>query len=183
MTTANTNTTRRVFTRELREKLSEADITERGRRLAARRGDRAQLDEKRKSVAKDYGGQLAVIDAELDALQSAIQTGSELRPVACYEQIVGNVVQICRADTDAVVDTRVPTLSEQQVSFPGLDDDDVPDDDTPEEPAPSKVRAVKSATGGMVAHMPDDDDDEAPTGALPAPPAKGKAKRKGKAKP
>lgn len=195
---------RRTFTRELRVQLSEAEITARGRKLAARRADRAQLDEHRKAVAKGHGAEIARLDAELDGLQSAIQAGSELRPIQCYEEFRAGVVEIRRADTDEVIDTRIPTLSEQQTTLPGVDlGDDEPGEGSDEGAAADgedagdggpagdgdddfggAVARVKSATGAEVAHMPDDPEDgEAPDpGALgelakPAKPAKpGKAK-------
>lgn len=223
-TETTTNETRRLFTRELRTKLTEGEITERGRKLAARRQDHHALDEKRKATNKDFGGQLAQISAELDSLQSAINTGTELRPVQCYEEWRAGVVEIRRADTGEVLDTRIPTLSEQQVGLPvpGLDDDE-PKDGAAGEGGEGgeggdagegeggtdgdedfggavgrgagkkpKLEIVKSATGGEVAHMPDDDEGEAPDPAAlgglgkPAAPAgkggKGKGSRPRKAK-
>lgn len=183
---------RRTFTRELRVQLSEAEITARGRKLAARRADRAQLDEHRKAVAKGHGAEIARLDAELDGLQSAIQAGSELRPIQCYEEFRAGVVEIRRADTDEVIDTRIPTLSEQQVKLPGVDDDedgagkdagqgDAGDAGEGDDDFGGAVARVTSATGGVVAHMPDDEDGEAPDpGALGelAKPAKAAKKPK-----
>lgn len=193
-TTAATNPQRRLFTRELRVRLTETEVTERGRKLAARRADRAQLDEKRKAVAKDYGGQLAQIDAELDGLQGAIQTGSELRPVQCYEDFRAGVIEIRRADNDEVIDTRIPTLSEQQVPLPGVDDDDGAglgdpwdagdgegDDDFGGAVARAGVELVESATGGVVAHMPDDEGEAPDPGALGELAKPAKAAKKGRA--
>lgn len=202
MSTENTTTAianRRTFTREMRVTLTEAEITERGRKLASRRGDRAQLDDKRKAVTKEYGGQLAVIDAELDSLQSAINTGSELRPIACYEEFKSGVVEIRRVDTDEVIDTRIPTLTEQQTSW--LPDEPTPAGDGSDEGATAggedageggpagdgdddfggAVARVKSSTGGTVAHMPDDEGEAPDPGALGELAKPAKAAKKGRA--
>lgn len=210
-TETTTSENRRLFTRELRTKLTESEVTERGRKLAARRQDHHALDEKRKATNKDFGGQLAQISAELDSLQSAINTGTELRPIQCYEEFRAGVIEIRRADNDEVIDTRIPTLSEQQTSW--LPDDPVdpsgppepePEDGEPEpaEPAPEdgegdfggavargagkpKLELVKSATGGVVAHMPDGEGEAPDPGVLGdlAPPAKPSKSGKGKGRP
>lgn len=194
-------------TREFRVKLTPDEEREYGQKLAAGRAERRALDDKRKAVSKDYGGQLAQIDAELDRLTSAIRDKEELRPVRVYEEWHAGVIEIRRVDNDEVIDTRLPTISEQQASFGGPYDDEVlppePGIDEPEGVSPvaedddfggqqsrkaAKLELVTSATGGEVAHMPDDDESEVPVadGDVESPKPASKSKksgaRKGKAK-
>ena len=108
---------RREFTREIRVKLTESEITDRGRQLATKREEHAALDGDRKATAKSFGGRLAQITAQLDNLTMAISTGKETRVVTVYEERVGNVFEIRRADNDEVIDTRAPNIAEQQADL------------------------------------------------------------------
>ena len=70
---------RREFTREIRVKLTEAEITDRGRQLATKREEHAALDGDRKATAKSFGGRLAQITAQL-GVPTSMRDG-ERRPV------------------------------------------------------------------------------------------------------
>lgn len=221
---------RREFTREVRVKITPDEERAYGQKLADGRADRRALDDKRKATNKDYGGQLAQIDAELDRLTAAIRDKEELRPVRVYEEWRAGVIEVRRVDTEEVIDTKIPTLSEQQAnsqdSLFAESDLDPPQgdvtggetDSTEQQPIEEsavdgvariidegfaearvldeedfggaaarkagKLELVRSATGGEVAHMPDDEEGEGEAPAEePVEPRKAAKKSRGGNKP
>lgn len=96
-----------------------------GMQLARRKLERDAIEEKRKSVNTTYKGQLAEKDSEIDRLTSAIDTGSELRNMDTYDELIGSQVFTKRADTHEVINQCPASVADTQEDlFPDPDDED-----------------------------------------------------------
>jgi hypothetical protein len=187
---------KRTFKRDLGYRLSFEEIHDYGKKLARKKVERDALDEKKKNLTKQLNGQLAEIDAEVDRLSDAVDTGEELRSVECGEFFEGSQKVVRRLDTYEEIDRGPLSWADQQTEIPGLDadSDDFPSENHQQDGDVGEVpplEMVTSSMGDEVAHMPDDPEPvveldaegEAPAEA-PVPPAGDppKAKRGRKAK-
>jgi len=153
-----------IFQRDVIHPLTEEEVIvayDRAHDLEER-ADR--LEEELKEGSKDRKSEIRRLRLDAKHRREAAAARSELRSVACYEELRGSQVVTLRADTLAVVDQRAATAADQQETFPGLDtgvaeedlDLPLPADYTPTESAPKvatekkprkprKARAAKSA--------------------------------------
>ena len=69
----------RKHRREVPHKLTRDEVHDYGQKLASKEREYSALDEKRKSIAQQYRGDMAKVEADIARLTSAIDTGKELR--------------------------------------------------------------------------------------------------------
>lgn len=113
-------------TRELACDLSDQEVIERAKALAAMLADLSMLEEQRRAASKHFGEDIKGLEREVQKLGQAIRTRQELRDVACIERqnFSLNEVVVVRTDTSAVVESRAMTPEERQASlFPETRDD------------------------------------------------------------
>jgi hypothetical protein len=111
-------------TRELPVTLTDEELLRYGSMQAANAKRIDQLDEKKKSVAKQYSAEIAEIETEQKRLAEAISKKEELRPVICAERFHAGTVELVRLDTNEVVSVRpAGRLDLDQEEIPGLGDE------------------------------------------------------------
>lgn len=183
---------RRLFKRECVFALTQDEIREYGKAQARRLREWDALDEKRKQVAGDFKNQLTEVQLDIDRLTNAINSGEEMRNVDVYQVLEGAHMVTRRNVDDVEVDRRPASFADQQSILPGFEPDDAVGDEIVDDdfdgvsdfPTGNEGRnvpvMVTSATGGEVAHMPDDDEGEVPAEepVAPAPKKRGRPKKK-----
>jgi hypothetical protein len=108
-------------TRKLPVKLTEDEITQRGRGMAKFESDRIKLMESKKAAAADFKAKIDLCGESLSKLSRAIETGEEDRDVECEwnKDFVRKVADLVRMDTGEVVETRPLDADElQEKLFP-----------------------------------------------------------------
>lgn len=113
----------RQFTRDLPVRLNDDELQLYGKLLAIKVQEEEAVDAQKKQVSKEYSTRLGAIRCEQARLADARSKGLELRPVECAERWHAGMIEIVRADTGEVVESRPVTPADQQTQIPGLDDD------------------------------------------------------------
>ena len=118
------------FLEDLPCELRDAEVMERGERVATLFADRAmtkaELDEARAQAKNE----IKRIDAEISTLCTEIRNRKEVRPVYCVERANNAIdqVEIIRTDTGAVVKSRAFEHDERQLGFElSRDEGEMPD--------------------------------------------------------
>ena len=112
-----------TVTRYLPVKLTEDEITERGRTIAERLKKKSGLEAEKAGITRSFGEQIKDINGEIKALSDSISKGEELRPVKCSERLdtANKTYRLRRNDTGEIVEERPMTkgeLSDQPDMFP-----------------------------------------------------------------
>ena len=108
-------------TRRLPVKLTEDEITQRGRASAKFDRDRAALEETKKAANDEFKAKINACTESISKLSQSIMTGEEDRDVECVEErdYVRKVAELHRTDTGEVVEVRPLDASElQEKLFP-----------------------------------------------------------------
>lgn len=106
-----TNNARTMSTRIERDlpcRLTEEEVAEAAKHLAANIKEYNELDEEYKAVARDYRERLKLIDSLQRKYAGMIETETEERPVVCewdYHSPERHMKRLIRQDTFAVVET------------------------------------------------------------------------------
>lgn len=165
----------RKFSRELPVTLNDHELQTYGQMLATKVKEEELAEEKKKEVVASHSARIKAIRVEIKRIADARAKGEELRPVVCGERLRGNVIEIVRLDSGAVVDTRPAELSELQLSLPGTGMPAMPEgfdegprgaqlgelQDQPVEDEQPAGEMVESSSGDQVyVGAPDDHDDE-----------------------
>lgn len=154
--------------------LSPEEVDRAGRLLARKIADRTLKVEERKEKAKAMADEISEIDAEIERLSEAVNTGKERRPIPVSERKDNRrfCVETIRHDTLDVIETRAMSTEEaEQARQPSLFDerataqsrDDVPppeaalgtteppaNDASPTEPAPPEAIDVPPPEAAIV---------------------------------
>lgn len=141
---------RAKFTRDLPVQLTQSELQAHGARLARKVKDLELVKERKAKEARKLSLEIKEIELEIKRIADARDKGEELRPVTCAERVHGNVMEVVRLDTGAVIEARPLRYDEMQTSIPGTDDpyagEDVP---TPEAPTDDQLdQAAAAAAGG-----------------------------------
>jgi hypothetical protein len=113
------------FRRELPHKLTRDEVHDYGQKLAGKEREWSALDEKRKGIAQQYRGDLAKVEADIQRLTAAVDTGKELRNTEVVNVLVGSQVFTYSLESGEVVDQRAADHTDtQEDMFPALEDDD-----------------------------------------------------------
>ena len=102
--------------RPLKVELTDQEIAERSRAMATIINDKVRLKGEAKYKAEGYAATIKLLEQQIEAEASIIETGHEFRPVACEEREASNgiEVEVVRLDTSEVVSTRPKTDEERQ---------------------------------------------------------------------
>jgi hypothetical protein len=82
-----------------------------------------QLEEAEQDLADvkaDWKTKIEVLESQIAEKRGWLRTGEQKRVVKCYERWRGNLLEVVREDTSAVVDTRTSTLKDTQPDLPEL---------------------------------------------------------------
>jgi hypothetical protein len=108
-------------TRKLPVKLTEDEITQRGRGMAKFESDRSALEESKKATADEFKAKINLCSESMGRLSRSINTGHEDRDVECewIKNFARKVADLVRNDTGEVVETRPLDADElQEKLFP-----------------------------------------------------------------
>lgn len=148
----------RTFTRDLPVKLAPDELLKYGELAAGKLHHQGELEEKRKTVNKDFAAQISTLMNDQQRLARAITDREELRPVLCFERFHAGTIQVIRKDTNEVVDFRAATTADLQTSLPLPAEDG--DDDEPASAAPGGEMAASSSGDGVWVADREGEDDE-----------------------
>lgn len=104
--------------RKLPVKLTEAELAERGARLAHEVGEIRKLEDRKRESAAEFKTAIDALTQSSRALAGIVERGEETRDVECYLTIQGDQAVIRREDTDDVVERRNATEQELQEKLP-----------------------------------------------------------------
>lgn len=109
----------RTYRREVPVKLTRDEIHDYGKKLAAKQREHEAIDAKRKTVAKQYAGELSTVGEEIRRLTSAIDSGEELRNSEVYDVLEGSQVMTYLKATGELIDQRPAGYVDTQIdAFP-----------------------------------------------------------------
>lgn len=145
------------ITKHLDVELTPEEYRKRAGEFAIKANERRKIEEEKKRVVRDFNAKLKVMDKDLEELEKVVQTGHELRPVACIERsnVERGIVEFVREDDPAiVVGDRPMTAQEKQIarqpSLPGVNTEKPPaptDDDDWGDTKPKDEAPATSKTG------------------------------------
>lgn len=89
-------------------------------RIASALGEKKDVKAEMKLATSEYRTRINELDKEMETLREQVSEGKELRSVSVAEHkdYRRNVVEIVRADTREIVETREMTADERQQTFP-----------------------------------------------------------------
>ena len=110
-------------TRTLPVKLTDKELKDRGRQLAAVEFERKATIEEKKKILADYNEQLKVIDGKLEKLATAVKEKAEPRevPIEYRKDVAKNTMFTIRTDTDEVIESRPLDDFDRQGELPGTE--------------------------------------------------------------
>ena len=114
----------RKHRREVPHKLTRDEVHDYGQKLASKEREYSALDEKRKSIAQQYRGDMAKVEADIARLTSAIDTGKELRNTEVVDVLVGSQVLTYTLDGTVIDQGPASIVDTQEDMFPELDESD-----------------------------------------------------------
>lgn len=117
----------RKHRREVPHKLTRDEVHDYGQKLASKEREYSALDEKRKSIAQQYRGDMAKVEADIARLTSAIDTGKELRNTEVVDVLVGSQVFTYTLDGVQIDQRAADHADTQDDLFPELEDGEVVD--------------------------------------------------------
>lgn len=108
------------FKKEVLVGLSKEAKDKKLERIAEALGEKKQVKAEAKLATSDHRTRINELDKEMETLREQVATSKELRSVSVVEHkdYRRNVVEIARADTREVVETREMTVEERQQTFP-----------------------------------------------------------------
>jgi len=112
----------RKHRREVPHKLTRDEVHDYGQKLASKEREYSALDEKRKSIAQQYRGDMAKVEADIARLTSAIDTGKELRNTEVVDVLVGAQVFTYTLDGTQIDQRAADHTDTQEDMFPSEDD-------------------------------------------------------------
>jgi hypothetical protein len=134
----------RTYRREVPVKLTRDETHDYGKKLAAKQREHDALDAKRKTVAKQYAGELSTVAEEIRRYTAAIDSGEELRNSEVYDVLDGSQVFTYLKATGELIDQRPAGYVDVQAdAFPEVEQE--PPDPLPEPEKPARKRGKKQA--------------------------------------
>lgn len=120
----------RKETRQLACKLTEPEVTQYGRDLAAKHAENNGITADLTKMKTEFKGKLETVAASIGLLSGRIQSGVEYRDVACEEtrNWTLGLVTVIRTDTGEEITRRPMREDEKQMEIPGV----VPEAEEPE---------------------------------------------------
>lgn len=132
--------------KSLSVKLNETELALRGKELAEAMTKRDGLDDAKKCFLDQWKDDVAEADTRVTELRGVCMSGQEYRPIECklVKDFSRGVREIVRIDTGAVIESKVMTTEERQVSLPI-------DAKAKTEPAPAPTLPGKACEGCSMA--------------------------------
>lgn len=111
----------KVETIPLPVKLTETEVPERSRELAAEIATHDEVQRQQKQSAKAFKDRVDTHEARIRELGATVKTGEEMRPIECewHADMGKRVMTLIRSDTYAVVRSRPMTDDELQEASQG----------------------------------------------------------------
>lgn len=129
----------RTYRREVPVKLTRDEIHDYGKKLASKQREHDAIDAKRKTVAKQYAGELSTVGEEIRRYTAAIDSGEELRNSEVYDVLDGSQVFTYLKATGELIDQRpAGYVDAQSDAFPDIEQS------PPEPEKPAKKRGKKA---------------------------------------
>lgn len=107
-----------MIIKKLKVKLTEAELAERGARLAHEVSEIRKLEDRKRESAAEFKTAIDALTQSSRTLAGIVERGEETRDVECYLAIRGDEAFIMRLDTGDVVDRRKATEEERQEKLP-----------------------------------------------------------------
>ena len=100
-------------------RLTDAEVLDRGRRVAELSRERAQAEAEKKMAMLEFKHRIETAERDMAELLSAIHSGNEWRSIQCEKVTHRDIgeVTITRLDMGAIVETRPMTNRERQVAM------------------------------------------------------------------
>ncbi len=123
--------------RELRVKLTDAERLAKAEQSARVGFELAEIEDKKALMGRQLAEQIKALKAERSRLDYDVQSGTEERPVACYERprFKDLCIDLVRTDTGEQVQTRPMTAAERQTKLELVRTVPEADDEEPDEPS------------------------------------------------
>lgn len=107
-----------MIIKKLKVKLTEAEIAERGARLAHEVSEIRKLEDRKRESAAEYKTAIDAFTQSSRTLAGIVERGEETRDVECHLTIHGDQAVIRRGDTGEVIERRNATEEELQEKLP-----------------------------------------------------------------
>ncbi len=150
----------RTFTKDLPVKLTVDEVVKYAELAASKLHLQGEVEEKRKTVNKEFASTIATLINDQQRLARAISDHEELRPVLCFERFHAGTIEVVRKDTNEVVDFRAATTADLQTSLPLPAEDGDEDEEEIQSAAPGGEMASSSSGSEVWVADREGEDDE-----------------------
>lgn len=106
--------------RELPVKLDLQDMVDVATNKSMLENERDKIELKAKEAAKVAKAEVEALDERIATLRAQLIAGERRTVIECFERWRGNLLEVVRGDTNAVVETRTATLKDTQADLPAM---------------------------------------------------------------